>query len=358
MPRRRGVGLALALIYCLLWPVAGSACAFDMKKPERTQIDWIVDAEYLVLARPSDRNPFAFKVEQVLAGTARVPDIAQLVDSTTRRKLAATPQDAVLFAYREENGWRRVAYVNADFRPIMDVALAHRTAWQGGMPPSRVAFISDLHADENPRHKTLVIGELDKIPYPQLQTLDVNIPDQELIQDLWSREGYKYQAILALLLGLSGTPEARAEIQAYMARVREWDWAENLGAFAAAYIELDGVAAVEDMTRSMLLDPNQPLDKLEQIVMAFSVHHGIANPQVEAAVQSALAKLVAQRPQAAVPVARQFALRSDWSQAALLEPLVRERRFGTMGDLLTVSVYLARAREEALAKEDTASAWQ
>ena len=78
--------------------------------------------------------------------------------------------------------------------------------------------------------------------------------------------------------------------------------------------------------------------------MALSVHHGLADPLLRSEIQSAIKALVDQRPEAGVIVARQFSLRSDWSQADVLEPLVRERDVA-LGDLLTISVYLARARE-------------
>ena len=97
----------------------------------------------------------------------------------------------------------------------------------------------------------------------------------------------------------------------------------------------------------MLLDKTQPIDKLEQIIMAMSVHHGLQNPELQRSIQSSIQALIAQRPEAGVLVARQFALRADWSQSPLLEPLVQHRQLASLQDLLTVSVYLARAREAA-----------
>lgn len=320
------------------------SCAFDMVKPERTTIDWIVDSETLVLARPSDENPFAFDVTRVLAGVDEGPPIGQLVDSFSRRKLAARPLDAVLFAHSIDNGWQRVAYVDESFHDILQIALDHRLTWQNNIPQSRLDFITALQDSSVPAHKTVVIGELDKVPYAELRTLDIRISDEELLRDLWTRTGYPYQAIRALLLGLSGTPAARAEVHDYIKRVTDWDWANNLGAFAAAYIELEGASGVEHLGKTMLLDPNQPLDKLEQIVMAMSVHHGVADQQLKTSIQDNIDALVTQRPDAGVVVARQFSLRSDWSQSTVLEPLVRERSVA-LGDLLTISVYLARARE-------------
>lgn len=289
-------------------------------------------------------NPFAFNVTRVLTGVYEGPPIDQLVDSSSRRILSARPSDAVLFAYSFDQGWRRVAHVDSSFRDILQTALDHRLAWQNSMPQSRLNFISGLQGSSAPEHRSIVIGELDKVPYAVLRTLDIHLSDQMLLQDLRSRTGYLYQAIRALLLGLSGTPAARGEIHDYINRVTDWGWANNLGAFAAAFIELEGASGVEHLANTMLLDPNQPLDKLEQIVMAMSVHHGIADRQLKTSIQDTIDTLVTQRPDAGVIVARQFSLRSDWSQTTVLEPLVRERSVA-LSDLLTISVYMARARE-------------
>lgn len=322
-----------------------AACAFDMVKPERSTIDWIVDAESLVLARPSAINGFSFSVVEVLFGGRASPPIPHLVDSVSRSRLAAKPSETVLFSRVEGGEWRRVAFVDEGFRKVLDVALENKEAWTFGMTKSRVAFVESLQDTTDPRIRKLVISELDKVAYEDLKSFDLRIPEQELLQQLWSRDGYPYQAITALLLGISGSGVARDEINAYIERVNDWDSANNLGAFSAALIEVEGVKGVETLAAGMLTDPAQPTDKIEQIVMALSVHHQLADPKLQSAIASVVADLVTMRPDTAAVVARQFALRSDWSQAAVLEPVVRDRNISTMNDLMTVSVYLAKARD-------------
>lgn len=340
--RMWALGVSVAVFFIGSGPVL--SCAFDMIKPQRTAIDWIVDSETLVLARPSEENSFAFNVIRILIGDDAGPPINQLVDSSIRKKLEAQTSEAVLFAYSNEDGWRRVAYVDESFRNILEHALENRPSWQNNMPQSRLDFITALQTSSLPTHKSLVIAELDKVPYAELRKLDIRISDEELVRDLWNREGYPYQAIRALLLGLSGTPTARAEVHAFINRVQDWSWANNLGAFAAAYIELEDVSGVKHLATTMLLNPDQPLDKLEQVVMAMSVHYGIADQPLKTAIQDTIDALIAQRPEAGAIVARQFSLRSDWSQVAVLEPLVHKRAIA-LQDLLTISVYVARARE-------------
>jgi len=218
-PRAWAVSVLLSTAILVSGPAF--SCAFDMVKPERTKIDWIVDSEVLVLARPNQEDPFTFNVTQVLTGEYSGSQIGQLVDSITRQRLAANLSATVLFAHDPDNGWRRVAFVDESFRSILDTTLEHRLAWQTGMPQSRLEFITELQDSPVPQHRAIVIGELDKVPYADLRKMDLQIPSEELLGDLWTLEGYPYQAIRALLLGLSGKPAARAKIHDYIIRVED-----------------------------------------------------------------------------------------------------------------------------------------
>lgn len=321
-----------------------SACAFDMIKPEKTKIDWIVNSENLVLARPANGDSFRYEIKKVLVDDAKAPPIPQLVNSFAKRSLASNQEIFVLFAYSSEQGWRFVSFVDDEFEPILTTALEKRQEWRAGMPQSRIDYISALHTRYGRKLERIVVSELDKVPYAVLRRLDLNFDADELAKKLWSLDDYPYQAIHILLLGLTNSDVARKEVVEFLSRVQDWDWADNLGAFAAAYIELEGIVGVEHLKERFLLDPTQPLEKLEQIVMALSVHYGLEEPDLTAEIQVALAILIDQRPQAGVLIARQFTLRSDWSQAELLQPLISERKMLTMQDLLTVSVYVAKSR--------------
>jgi hypothetical protein len=57
-----------------------------------------------------------------------------------------------------------------------------------------------------------------------------------------------------------------------------------------------------------------------------------------------LGRLVDLRPETAALVARQFAARSDWSQAPSLHSLARRNAIAALPDQLVVESYLARAK--------------
>lgn len=319
------------------------ACAFDLVKPERTSIDWMVEAPGLVLARPDPENPFVFRVEDVLVQSANPGRINQLVDSGSRRRLAAHPEDSVLFAQDNSGLWQRIAYVDPPMAEVLNMALRNRAFWAGKMPPSRVDFIAGLLQSNAPRLRSVAIAELDKVPYAQLRDTDLHLSTQDLVEDLWRIENYPYQAIRALLLGLDGSEAAHSAIAGVMDMVRDGQYVRNLGAFSAAYIELEGADGVRFLERHVLQDLDAPMERIEQVVTAFSVHHALAAPSVQSEIDDAIGKLVRDRPASGAIVARQFLLRTNWSQFDALAGLVERRQLETTAQLMPVAAYLGRA---------------
>jgi hypothetical protein len=137
---------------------------------------------------------------------------------------------------------------------------------------------------------------LDKAPYDLLRGIDLKIPVESLLADLWTVQGIAYQPIRVLLLGVSKDQAARSEIHRFIARAQDSDTSTNLGAFATALVEIDGPAGIERLEREMLRDPGQPLGKLEQIVEALAIHNGANSADVKDAIGAALERLVGARP--------------------------------------------------------------
>lgn len=358
LPRNLGHSVALAITAAVMsfgigpnpFAATAHACAFDLTKPESTAIDWIIKAEALVLARPDPENPFSYKVVKVLRGEENNYDLPFLVHSLYRTTLTQNPEDTVLFRKTTNDSWAQVAYVDPDFNDVLDTTLANLEPWKDDYPISRFAIFEALQTSTNPRLRELAIRELDKAPYKMLRTLDLQFATEDLLANLWTPVGYPFQPIRVLLLGLSNDDRARKEIYGYFTRNQDRDWANNIGAFTAALIELDGIAGVEFLDRTLLSDQRQPLDKLEGVISALAVQRGAAPQDVRQTIDQVLARLVEARPQLAPVVAQQFSTFSDWSQAAPLEKLVRERRLLTTTDLMMVSVYVAQARGSAKSK--------
>lgn len=344
---RRYVAAAILAAHVSVLPLAGAAvaCAFHLTAPEKSAIDWVLETDHLVIARNTPDTPFAYSVTETLRDGGRTVEIAQLVDSSMRRRFTANPGDGMLFAYDSAtDDWRSVAYLTADYREIVDQVLADMGAWGPGYAPERFEIFAALQDHPDAALRQLAILEIDKAPYTMLRDIELDIPVSTLLAELWTPRGYPYQPIRVLLLGLSGEDAARAEIHAFIDRVATWDWANNLGAFATALIEIDGVDGVVRLEQAFLAAPNQPLDKLEQVVEALAIHSGVDRVDVKHQIDQALERLVRKRPEAAALVARQFGSRNDWSHARQFETLVRNKELSSSADLITVAVYVAQAK--------------
>lgn len=328
------------------------ACGFDLTKPERSLIDWIVEADELAIARPQKDNPFKYEIEEVLVGAPANVNLPNLVSSVLRRKLSANPNDGMLFARVSSvvdgslrSSWKQVSYVDGDTRSLIASAIEHRRTWSDGYHETRRTFVESLQGNDHPAIKVLVINEFDKMPYEMLREADIRLSSSELVEDLWTLEGYPFQTTRVLMLGLTGDQRARDEVHAFFDRREDWHRAINLAAFSAALIELDGTEGIKMLSDRVLSKPNLNPEALEQVILAFAAINRLVEPEVHQAIGQAITDLVAERPNAGVIVARQFSAVSDWSQLETLKPLVRERKFKNLNELLVASVYLAKAKE-------------
>ena len=335
---------AASLLAAILAGGPAWSCAFHTYKPARTAVDWLIEARDLVLARPDPQNQFAFRIVHVIRDGAASDQIPFLVNSQIRRRLAANPDDAVLFAAGDDAQWRLVAYVDPDFRPIMRAVLDTADRWRTGYHPARLEMAAALQDHPSPALRDLSLRELDKAPYSLLRRIDLSIPPEALIASLWNREDYPYQSIKVLLLGLTRSEKARSEIRAFIDRVADWDEARNLGAFATALVELDRAGGIARLEDTILADRSQPLQKVEQVIEALTIHNGVGSLKLRKAIAAALRRLVQARPETAALVARQFAARSDWSQASWLKTGVQPDNIPGLADRLAVESYLARAK--------------
>lgn len=357
--RTRRVGplrlFALAMLLGVAYSSApATACAFHTTKPDKTVIDRVVETDHLVIARSDPDDLFRFKVVETLVDGGRTPQIAELVDSTTRRRLDANPEDGVLFAHAPDTGtWLRLAYLTPAYGDVLDRVLAERSNWGEGYGPARFEMFALLQTHPDGALRDLALREIDKAPYELLRNLELEIPVADLLAAMSGVQGYAYRPIRALLLGLSGEDAARKYLRRHIGAVAALGrGTPHLGAFATALIEIDGVDGVERLERLLLADPDLPLATLEQVVEALAIHHGVGADGMRVSISAALQRLAGARPEAAPSVARQFGSRNDWSQAATLQRLVQDHALANTADLRAVAVYVAQARGAGTRRAD------
>ncbi len=323
-----------------------SACSFHTYLPERTVIDRLLETENVVLARAAETNPFRFEAIEALEGTLEQADLPTLVDSSTRRRLAANPGDSVLFA-RDGGGYGpfvRLAYLDASYRAVIDDVMARKDEWITGNDMARFQFFADLLDHPSPEVRALALRELDLAPYATFRALDLSPDTAAILRDMWRIDQIAYQPIRILLLGRSSAPAAQEEVRDGLERAIRSGSAINLGPYATAFVEQQGQAGADILAERFLSDRTLDATALELIVETLAIHAGTGEDAMRAHVLDLLTNFIMARPDVADMVARQFLLRYDFGMADALQALMEAGTIGSARVLLPVSAYVATAR--------------
>ena len=97
-------------------PSVASACSICIGFPEKTDADYLVEADCVVLARESAHDPFSFAPQETLKGHYDGTEIDLLVDSKTRRILRANPDRSVILVRDARRGpWRSLGIVTKSY---------------------------------------------------------------------------------------------------------------------------------------------------------------------------------------------------------------------------------------------------
>lgn len=327
------------------------SCAFHNYAPQPTLVDRLLESEHIVLARPSDDDPFRFVATEALEGNLEHVELPHLVDSATRRKLASDPSARVLFVRDGAYGpWRRVAYVNDEMQSILSDVMAQLSGWRLGESVGRFDYFASKITTDDPVIHRLALRELDQADYGVLQSLRLSVPADRLIDRLNLIQEFDLKPIRILLLGLSGTPEAEGLLRAGIARNK--NGSSLLGANVTALIELVGPDAVEEIASTYLQDPSLPEASHESFVEALALHSQFGSNEMQATIRANVKNVLRENPRLATSVARQFGARSDWSHVAALEEAYRNKEGLEMSDIIVMAQYISLAKQAAITEEN------
>ncbi|SLN27043.1 hypothetical protein TRL7639_00998 [Falsiruegeria litorea R37] len=341
---RRSVSLAAvsALFASQAW-----ACAFHGYNPQITFVERLLGSEHIVLARPSEARPFRYSDIEVLEGTADYVDIPHLVDSIARRRLAANPDDHILFARDGAYGpWQRIAYVNPAMQDVLDVVMAELPEWEMGADEERFAYFASLLNHPDKEVHALALRELDLADYSILRQLVLDVDPQRLISRLGLQSETDLRPIRVLLLGLSGARIDQAFFENGVAKSSDYSGG-MLGALAMAMVEHGGSEAALRLVNDHLLGRDLSQDSREQLVEVLAIHGTVGDEKMRETVQAALGQALRQDPGLVAMAARQLGARWDWSQSELVSELMRSGKIKSPLDMLVATQYVALAQESA-----------
>lgn len=302
---------ALSLAMALLVTPA-TPCGFHNYTPGPTMVELMLGSSAIVLARQSDVTPFRYAIYEVLAGHDPGVTIPYLVDTATRRTLK-TADAAVLFAYDAHNQtWQNLGLVDGETLPVIERILLNLPDWRMGGDLERAEMFALLLDHPNATIRRLALRELDRVDYSVLRELVLLADTRPLLLGLNDLTERNLEPIRALLLGLSRDMSVSGHLYRGLAENLLFGGPE-VGAYATALIELQGVGAVEYLIRDHLSDQSLPDISKELIIEAMALHSSYGRVEVAKAVADRLDQSIRQNPALAVPAARQFLSRYDWS---------------------------------------------
>ncbi len=357
MVRLAIAGLAAFVGAALVTPAA--ACPVCIERPEATLADRLLSADVVAIAREDPDRPFRFAPVAVLAGSVEgLPRPPLLVDSATRRRLAAGPEDGVLLLH-EGDGWARAAHLDPAAQGVVAEILARGPAWRNE-PEARFAFFEPLlhHRDRTLRH--LAMDELSRGRYGLIRRMARPIDGETARQALADRSLIPWQAFHILMLGLSERAEDRAFIRARVATAARLGGDRELDAWATALIEIDGAVGVATLVREWLETPGRDVEALRAVLTAFSIHARDGDPALRPGLLAALHALPRRRPDVGGSVAAALGEIGDFSQGAAIERIMLDAaRRGEIGlrdpELMAAAFYVHRARQRIPEETDAAS---
>lgn len=297
------------------------SCAFHYYTPANTAVDWLTDASDVILARPSETSLHAYETVKVLKGVGPSVQLPHPLSTTMRTRMERNANDYALFVRSNERSWKYVTVANPAYVSVVEKVLAEFDNWGTGYGPNRFSLFAELLHHPDPAIKKLALQEVDKAPYELLRSLEMTIPAEELLDELWKIQEYDLRSIRILLLGLTDEDSARDVAYRYFKRTKKWSDAKNLGAFATAVMELDGSHGVNWLDNNFLSDSTQNPAKIEQVIEAMAIHSSIGTQEMRTTINVSLDRLVESRPETALVIARQFEKYADASPGEITEQL-------------------------------------
>ncbi|WP_204115702.1 hypothetical protein [Shimia biformata] len=341
----------IAIVALGVWSVLASpvgACAFHGYLPPETAVDRMFSADRVVSLRPSRSDPLRNEVVQVFrgaAGAGGAADMSDLIDTQTRLRLTANPGHSVLFARSAEDGtWQQLIYLDESVQPVMAQVLARLDDWIMDGDEDRFQFFADLLNHPHPDIQALALAELDRAPYSILDALQLS-PDAEwLLQDFWAAENATHVPIKTLLLGLSGADAARIFLRGQF-EDGGLPGGALAGAFAVALIEIDGQAGLAPVIEAARRAGQMGTPESVALIEALAIHAETGGRELQRNVRFQVSALIEAEPQLAPTVVRQFGIRSDWSQKAVIERLNRAGVFTDPAVRFDIDQYLRAAAQ-------------
>jgi hypothetical protein len=279
-----------------------------------------------------------------LKGDAAAPPIPGLVDSATRRRLAADSEAAMLFA-RDADGWTRLANVTPDLRATVEMILAAAPAWDAEPDhTARFAFFAERHDHLDAGVRALALAEISRAPYALIRTMNPRLGRAELGRLMRDPKMTEWAPIHILFLGLSRDPADHAFVRRAFDAASQRGGA-HLAAWATALAEIHGPPAIDRLRALYFETPGRSPEDLRAVIVAFATLAGGGDPALRPGIDAAFRGLAAGPPAQAGEAAKQLTSAHDWSQVRTFADLLAAGAVSDPAAEFAIALYLEAAHE-------------
>ena len=294
------------------------ACQICFPFPKKSVADHLIECESVVLAREDPQRPFHYRAIEVLKGAAPQAPIDLFLDSGTRRILRFHPDRSVVLARAGSGTWRRLAMADATVLPVVRDILKRTPEWQRP-GTARFDYFAKLFGHDHTVIRDLAHLEVARAPYSHIRRFGRGVPRRKILAALRDVRYAEWWALHILLLAQSGDARDKQRIVDSVRSAERFRSTLHLGAWATAFIEIEGEKAIEFLESRYLRAPHR-VEELREVLAALSVHGNSGRTQLRDRIVASYRVLLAQHPQMAPRIVGDLLVWRRWEMA---EPVRR-----------------------------------
>ena len=308
---------------------SASACQICVPLPTQTLADRLLESDAVVRAREDPQRPYHYAAVDILKGNPRSVAIDMFINTRVRRYLTANPASAMLLARNSKDGeWRTLGLTHGDFERVVRRILSFEGLWIPKETDNlkRLREMAPLLGNQDTRLHELAFLEIGRASYGSIKLISANVSLERVRAMLSDPRYIEWRGLDILLLGLSNAQQDRARVIHEIEDRRRRSNALNLDAWATAYVEVGGVAGIDQLADWYFRDASRSRDELRNIVRALSVH-AANDAGLRESVVAAYKDLLDYHPLAGPDIARDLIAWQQWDlseQMRILQPQVAE----------------------------------
>jgi hypothetical protein len=308
--RLRQVFCTVTLPLLVVFPAgAVTACTLCVGLPEQSDADYLIRGHCVILAREDSGRPFSFAPLEVLKGEFDGRGIGLLVDSVTRRRLAADPELKVVLVQDQPRGpWRRLGLASPKFEAVVRRILVLSPSWEGKQGRiKRVEFFMPLFGHEDPQIYRLAYLEMGRADYGVIKRLGRVVQRAQIMPMLEQRQYIEWRPLAILILAQNPNVADRQYIWRSLESAQQLGLTRNLAAWTTAALEINSQRAISFIEEHYFRRLGRTPEELAEVLKALSLHGHAGSAKLRDRILAAYAVLLENHPAAKASIAGDLA---------------------------------------------------